>query len=77
MNEVKTYTEDQVTEAANAALQLIIDDIPCDDEWEEPLSLMVNTTISALTSGMQTTSEEAVLEHYGEDLDEFMSTRGF
>ena len=77
MSEVKTYTEDQVTEAANAALQLIIDDIPCDDEWEDLLSLMVNTTIAVLTSGMQTTLEEAVVAHYGEDLDEFMSTRGF
>lgn len=73
----KTYTEDQVSEAANAAMQLIIDDIACDDEWEDLLSLMVNATVSVLTSGMQATLEDVIEENYGESVDEFKDARGF
>ncbi|MER6382119.1 hypothetical protein ACWDBD_38755 [Streptomyces sp. NPDC001118] len=74
---VKTYTEDQVSEAANAAMQLIIDDIECDDEWEDLLSLMVNATISVITSDMGATLEDVIEEKYGESVDEFRNARGF
>jgi len=77
MSETKTYTEDQVSEAANAAMDLIIGDIECDDEWEDLLSLMVNTTMTVLTTDMSADLEEVVQENYGQELDEFKSERGF
>jgi uncharacterized membrane protein YheB (UPF0754 family) len=76
VSDVKTYTEAQVSEAANTAMDLIIQDIECDDEWEDLLSLLVNATISVLTSDMKATLEDVVEENYGEDLDEFKSVRG-
>jgi outer membrane protein assembly factor BamD (BamD/ComL family) len=77
VSEAKTYTEHQVSEAANAALQLIIDDIECDDEWEDLLSLLVNATMTVLTSDMEATFEDVITENYGESVDEFKSERGF
>lgn len=77
MSDTKTYTEHQVSEAANAALGLIIDEIECDQEWEDLLSLMVNATLTVLASGMQADLEDVVQENYGEELDEFKSERGF
>jgi hypothetical protein len=77
VRDVKTYTEHQVSEAANAAMDLIIQEIPCDDDWEDLLSLMVNATISVLTSDMKATLEDVIEENYGESLDKFKSERGF
>jgi uncharacterized membrane protein YheB (UPF0754 family) len=77
VSDVKTYTEAQVSEAANAAMDLIIQDIPCDDEWEDLLSFLVNATMSVLTSNMSADLEEVVLENYGQELEEFKSERGF
>ncbi len=73
----ETYTEAQVSEAANAALSLIVGEIECDDEWEDLLSLMVNATMTVLVSEMQADLEEVVTENYGQSLDEFKSERGF
>jgi uncharacterized membrane protein YheB (UPF0754 family) len=77
MSEEKTYTERQVSEAASTAMDLIIQDIPCDDEWEDLLSLLVNATVSVLTSDMSADLEDVVRENYGQELDEFKSERGF
>jgi uncharacterized membrane protein YheB (UPF0754 family) len=74
---VKTYTEDQVSEAVNAAADLIIQDIECDDQWEDLLSLMVNATLSVLKSDMGADLEEVVEENYGQSLHEFKDERGF
>lgn len=73
----KTYTEQQVSEAANVAMDLIIQDIECDQEWEDLLSLMVNATLSVLKSDMQATLEDVVQENYGEELYDFKNARGF
>jgi uncharacterized membrane protein YheB (UPF0754 family) len=77
VSETKTYTEAQVSEAASTAMDLILQDIECDDEWEELLSLLVNATVSVLTSGMKATLEDVIEENYGESVDEFKSERGF
>lgn len=77
MDEPKTYTEEQVSEAANAAADLIIQEIECDQEWEDLLSLMVNATLTVLRSEMGADLEEVVEENYGERLYEFKSKRGF
>ncbi|QJS09120.1 hypothetical protein HKX69_05970 [Streptomyces argyrophyllae] len=77
MSDAKTYTEDQVSEAANAAMDLIIQDIECDDEWEDLLSLMVNATMTVLKSEMGADLEEVVEENYGLSLQEFKDERGF
>ncbi|MFD4608256.1 hypothetical protein ACFWOT_09080 [Streptomyces sp. NPDC058440] len=77
IDEPKTYTEDQVSEAVNAAADLIIQEIECDQEWEDLLSLMVNATLSVLKSGMNATLEDVVSENYGEDLYDFKNVRGF
>jgi hypothetical protein len=77
VSDVKTYTEAQVSEAVNAAMDLIIQEIPCDDEWEDLLSLQVNATMSVLTSNMGADLEDVVRENYGQELDEFKAERGF
>ncbi|MGW2710751.1 hypothetical protein ACWC4J_17425 [Streptomyces sp. NPDC001356] len=77
MSDAKTYTEDQVSEAANAAMDLIVQDIECDDEWEDLLSLMVNATMTVLKSEMGADLEEVVEENYGLSLQEFKDERGF
>ncbi|WP_063793998.1 hypothetical protein [Streptomyces graminilatus] len=77
MSNEKTYTEDRVSEAANAAMDLVIQDIECDQEMEDLLSLLVNATITVLTSDMQADLEDVVTENYGQDLDEFKSERGW
>jgi hypothetical protein len=77
VTDATTYTEAQVEEAAKAAMQLIIDDIPCDDEIEDLLSLLVNATLSVLTSGMQALLEDVITENYAQDLDTFKDERGF
>ncbi|MFF4245203.1 hypothetical protein ACFYY2_12100 [Streptomyces sp. NPDC001822] len=73
----KTYTEAQVSEAVNAAMDLIIGEIECDQEWEDLLSLMANATLTVLKSEMGADLEDVVEENYGEELDEFKSARGF
>lgn len=77
MSETKTYTEAQVSEAANTAMDLIIQEIVCDDEWEDLLALLVNATMSVLTSNMGADLDDVVRENYGQELDEFKSERGF
>ncbi|WP_328377066.1 hypothetical protein OHB13_11990 [Streptomyces sp. NBC_00440] len=77
MSDVKTYTESRVSEAANAARDLIIQEIECDIDSEDLLSLLVNATISVLTSGMSADLDEVVRENYGESLDEYKAERGF
>jgi hypothetical protein len=77
MSDEKTYTHDQVSEAANAAADLIIQEIECDDEWEDLLNLMVNATLTVLTTEMGADLEEVVEENYGQSLDEFKDERGF
>lgn len=73
----KTYTESRVNEAASAAMDLIIQEIECDQEWEELLSLMVNATMTVLTSELGADLEDVVRANYGQDLGEFKSERGF
>jgi outer membrane protein assembly factor BamD (BamD/ComL family) len=77
VSDTKTYTERQVSEAASAAMDLILQDIECDDEWEDLLSLMVNATVSVLASDMSADLEEVVEENYGQSLEEFKDERGF
>jgi uncharacterized membrane protein YheB (UPF0754 family) len=77
VSKVKTYTERQVSEAASTAMDLIIQEIPCDQEWEDLLSLLVNATVSVLTSDMGADLEDVVQENYGQELDEFKDERGF
>lgn len=77
MSETKTYTEEQVSEAASAARGMILGDIGCDQGIEDLLALMVNATVSVLTSGMQATFEDVIEENYGEPVDDFKSDRGF
>jgi hypothetical protein len=66
-----------VSEAVNAAADLIMQEIECDQEWEDLLNLMVNATLTVLKSEMGADLEEVVEENYGQDLDEFKSERGF
>jgi hypothetical protein len=77
MSDTKTYTEDQVSEAVNAAMNMILGEIEIDDPEEDMLSLMVNATMTILHSGAKATFEDVVMGNYGEDVDEFKSTRGF
>ncbi|MGJ3559665.1 hypothetical protein ACR6C2_16980 [Streptomyces sp. INA 01156] len=77
VDEPKTYTEDQVSEAVNAAMDMILQEIEVDQHEEDMLSLMVNATLSVLKSGMKATLEDVTEENYGEYLDEFKSVRGF
>ncbi|MEU8948807.1 hypothetical protein [Streptomyces sp. NPDC048489] len=74
--EAPTYTEAEVSEAANAAMSLITDEIEVDDDMEDLLSLLVNATVTVLASGMKAELEDVVMENYGEDLDEWKETRG-
>jgi hypothetical protein len=74
---MKTYTEDQVSEAVNAAMDMILGEVEFDDSEEDMLSLLVNATMTVLQSGMKATFEDVIAENYGEDVDEFKSARGF
>ncbi|MFI8815700.1 MULTISPECIES: hypothetical protein [unclassified Streptomyces] len=77
MSDTKEYTEQQVSQAASAAMDLIIAEIECDQELEDLLSLMVNATVTVLTSELSADLEEVVQENYGQELEEFKSDRGF
>lgn len=77
MSDTKEYTEQQVSQAASAAMDLILAEIECDQEWEELLSLMTNATVTVLTSELSADLEEVVQENYGQELEEFKSDRGF
>jgi hypothetical protein len=77
VSEAKTYTEDQVSEAVNAAMDMILGEIEMDDPEEDMLSLLVNATMTVLKSGMEATFEDVITENYGESVDEFKDERGF
>ncbi|MEV5677434.1 hypothetical protein [Streptomyces sp. NPDC052179] len=77
MSDTKEYTEQQVSQAASAAMDLILAEIECDQEWEDLLSLMANATVTVLTSELSADLEEVVQENYGQELEEFKSDRGF
>ncbi|NEB42567.1 hypothetical protein [Streptomyces sp. SID14515] len=77
MCDPKVYTEQQVSQATSAAMDLILGEIECDQEWEDLLSLMGNATVTVLTSELSADLEEVVQENYGQELEEFKSDRGF
>ncbi|MFK0231190.1 hypothetical protein ACIQUL_36100 [Streptomyces sp. NPDC090303] len=78
MSETTTYTREQVSEAANAAMDLILGAVGCDDSEEDLLSLLVNATMSVLTSDMGADFEDVVMENYDvDDVQEFLDERGW
>lgn len=74
--EAPTYTREQVSEAVNAAMDLITDGLEVDQETEDLLALLVNGTLTVLTSETGANLEDVIQENYGEDLDEWRKTRG-
>ncbi|MFC9591548.1 hypothetical protein ACFTUC_17380 [Streptomyces sp. NPDC056944] len=73
----KTYTEKQVSEAAQAAMDLILQEIELDDADEELLLLMVNSTCTVLVSEMGADFEDVVEENYDRSVQEFKDERGW
>jgi len=71
------YTEEQVRGAANAAVALITDEIECDDERGDLLSLMVNATLTVLRSGMATTFEDVISGQFGTSARDYLIERGW
>jgi outer membrane protein assembly factor BamD (BamD/ComL family) len=72
---VRTYTEDYVSEAVNAAMNMILAEFEIDDEQEEVLALMVNATLTILGSEMKATIEDVIAVNYAVDVDEYKSER--
>ena len=74
---MQQYTEEEVREAANAAAALITDEIKCDDEHGDLLSLMVNATLAVLVSGLTTTFEDVIREEFSTSAREYLTERGW
>jgi uncharacterized protein YxjI len=72
---VRTYTEDYVSEAVNAAMNMILAEFEIDDEQEEVLALMVKATLTILGSEMKATIEDVIAVNYAVDVDEYKSER--
>jgi beta-glucosidase-like glycosyl hydrolase len=72
---VRTYTEDYVSEAVNAAMDMILGEFEIDDEQEEVLALMVKATLTILGSEMKATIEDVIAVNYAVDVDEYKSER--
>ncbi|MVO87451.1 hypothetical protein GPA10_22470 [Streptomyces sp. p1417] len=77
MSDVRTYTEEQVTKAANAAADIILEEIELDQDGEDLLHLLVNAAVTVLVTDMQADFSDVIAENYGLTVDEFKSERGF
>jgi len=74
---MEQFSEEQVRDAAHAAMALITDEVVCSDEMHDVLTLMLNVTVAVLGSGMATTFEDVISRQFGTSARDYLIGRGW